>query len=104
VFAYPGLAPAASGKARARAPSLLSTSIKVALPPLLDHLPLFSLTLPSLGRLLPHYAPSLPTALAWTHPGSSVGLAAAENLNEAASLKPESSISHSGVDALNNRT
>ena len=45
-----------------------------------------------------HYA--LSTPLAWTHPESSIGFAAAENLDDAAGLKPEPSISHSGVDAL----
>jgi hypothetical protein len=45
---------------------------------------------------------SLPP-LAWTHLGSSVGLAAAENLDDAAGLKPEPSIYHSGLDALDCR-
>ena len=48
-----------------------------------------------------HHA--LSTPLAWTHPGSSVGLAAAENLDDAAGLKPEPSIYHSGLDALDCR-
>jgi hypothetical protein len=40
------------------------------------------------------------TPLAWTYRESSVGLAIAENLNGTSGLKPESSISYSGIDAL----
>jgi hypothetical protein len=48
-----------------------------------------------------HYA--LSTPLTQTYPGSSVGVAAAENLDNAAGLKLESSIYHSGLDALDYR-
>ena len=40
------------------------------------------------------------TPLAWTYRESSVSLAIAENLNGTSGLKPESSISYSGIDAL----
>jgi hypothetical protein len=56
--------------------------------------------LPSLSRSVSRYTPSPRPPPSWTYPGSLVGLAAA-NLNEAASVKPESSISYSGLDALN---
>jgi hypothetical protein len=61
---------------------------------------LFS-TLPSLSRSVSHHA--LSTSLAWTHPESSVGLAAAKNLDDAAGLKPEPSIYHSGLNTLDCR-
>jgi hypothetical protein len=49
------------------------------------------------------YRHALSTPLAWTHPGSSLGLAAAENPDNAAGLNPEPSIYHSGFDALDCR-
>jgi hypothetical protein len=78
---------------------LLSTSIRIALSP--ASLPSFFNPFPTLPRSVawPHHALSTPPA--WTHLESSfVGLAAAENRRGTASLKPESSTSHSGVDAL----
>ena len=68
-----------------------------ALPPLPGRLS--SISFPTLPRSSLIHALSTPPA--WTHPESSfVGLATAENHGGTAGLKPESLISHSGVDAL----
>jgi hypothetical protein len=85
---------------RARASRRFQTSIRVALSPHCSAVFLQSFpNTPSLGRSSLIHALSTPPA--WTHPESSfVGLATAENHGGTAGLKPESSISHSGVDAL----
>jgi hypothetical protein len=59
---------------------------------------IFFLTPPSVGRLVSQHA--LSTLLAWIHPDSSVGLAAGENLDNIAGLKPKPSISHSRFNTL----
>jgi hypothetical protein len=98
-FAPLGLATLCFRQGACTGPPPLSTSIKVALPLLLDHLPLQSFpNTPSLGRLISSCAVD-PYLHRPTPNDHFVSLAAAEN-DGTACLKPESSISYSGFNAL----
>jgi hypothetical protein len=105
-FAPPGIAASASGKVRARASRRFQTSIRIALSPhcsavFLQSFPNTPSLAQSLSRSVSQSHHALSTPPAWTHSESSfVGLTAAENYSGTVGLKPESSISHSRVDAL----